>query len=110
MPEEYVKRKSMFEHMLNIVIVLITLFTILVICRAFLCDLMIVDGNSMTPTYTDCQMVFVNKIKYQITSPGTVTSFISTINSSPPMRPTIPRPPTDNFNESPNALITSSPK
>lgn len=69
MPEEYVKRKSMFEHMLNIVIVLITLFTILVICRAFLCDLMIVDGNSMTPTYTDSQMVFVNKIKYQITSP-----------------------------------------
>lgn len=63
------KRKSIFEHILNIVIVLITLFTILVICRAFLCDLMIVDGNSMTPTYTDSQMVFVNKIKYQITSP-----------------------------------------
>lgn len=69
MPEDHVKRKSIFEHILNIVIVLITLFTILVICRAFLCDLMIVDGNSMTPTYTDSQMVFVNKIKYQITSP-----------------------------------------
>lgn len=68
-PETYVKRKSIFEHILNLVIVAVTVIIIFVICRTFLCDLMIIDGNSMTPTYADGQMVFVNKITYQITSP-----------------------------------------
>lgn len=68
-PVETIKKKSITEKILSVVTGIIIVVIALLLCRGFMCDIMLVDGNSMNPAYKDGDMIFVNKIKYQITSP-----------------------------------------
>lgn len=57
-------------YIVDIVVTLIAIVAVAFLVRYFLIQPFVVDGNSMEPNYHSNQYILINKITYQIHSPG----------------------------------------